>query len=75
MVKAKEVWSDPELLLFQAKCNFVLLLVIAVLITCAEIVALSHGIDGTMWTGYIGAMCLIGGVITKTAFDHIIGKG
>lgn len=75
MVKAKEVWSDPELRLFHIKYNFVLLVVIACLITVAECVALMNGIDGTMWTGYIGAMCLLGGVITKSVFDRMLGKG
>jgi|GEM_PF-5170740 len=76
MVKAKDIWiNNHRAIIFKTKCNLALLIIIACLITMAECYALSQNIDGTMWTGYIGAMCLLAGVITGDFLAKILSKG
>lgn len=56
------------------KCHVLLLCIIGGFLTVAEVVALINGVNGTMWTGYIGAMCLLAGVVTKETFDRLIKR-
>lgn len=64
--------EDKDIRMLHIKCHFALLILMGAFLTIVEAIAVYNGIDGMFFSGYVGSICLLAGVITKSLFDKLV---